>query len=258
MNSVKIKTKESFSSFGSFPNDYPIELTGNISKNEFEDLIFRLNSSCKSSFNKAYLFFLLGPIAGVALIIAGIVRWRKLVEEEFDRNTKGHNYFESGDTDIFGFNQESFKPNQPLFYFVIGIALFLIGSIITCSAYLLFKSKVLGKLKEELVPINQMYSDRMISFKMEDETEKSYVPDHEFRVSKNNQAYMMDIKYDQNGNPYKEIEVHYLYITFPITPVRTIPTQPQMYSTTPNGYYTNSSIPPQNSPQNQIIEMNNI
>ncbi|KAM9985305.1 hypothetical protein ACTFIZ_008834 [Dictyostelium cf. discoideum] len=259
MDSVKIKCKESFSSFGSFPKDFPVQLQRNLSQTEFESIINRINNACKSSFNKGFLFFFLGPVAGIALIIIGIVRWRKLVAEFKDNYDDFGGYgfgdysagdYSVGETIMDVSNKNSFKPNMPFFYFVIGIALFLIGCILFCCFYLIFKRKVLGKIENELVPLNSMYSERMITFNLKDETEKEYIPEYEYRIHSNNQAYMNNVKFDKDGNPYKEIEVHYLYITFPINPTTTqnYPTiQPPMYSITPG-------IEP--IQQNQFVEMN--
>ncbi|KAN0028482.1 hypothetical protein ACTFIV_010327 [Dictyostelium citrinum] len=256
MNSIKIKCKESISSFGSFPKDYHPQLQGSLSPTEFESIIDRINNACKSSFNKGFLFFFFGPIAGIALIIVGIIRWRKLVEERdkvLDWRFNNNDFYINGD-DVYSYymnpkNKDAYKPDRPFFYFVIGIALFLVGCVLFCCFYLAFKRKILGKIENELIPINSMYSQRMISFKMEDENEREYIPDYEFRVHRNNQAYMNGVKFDTNGNPYRDIEVHYLYITFPLNAIQNQPpNQPPMYSITP-GIQTNPH-------DNQMVEMN--
>ncbi|KAM9968265.1 hypothetical protein ACTFIW_002702 [Dictyostelium discoideum] len=249
MDSVKIKCKESFSSFGSFPKDYPVQLQRNLSPTEFESIINRINNACKSSFNKGYLLFFLGPIAGIALIIVGIVKWRKMVsalKEYYDRFDFS---FDEPVMDVT--NRNTYKPDMPFFYFVIGIALFLIGSILFCCFYFMFKRKVLAKIDETLIPLNSMYSQRMITFNLKDEIERKYIPEHEYRIHSGNQAYMNSVKFDKDGNPYKEIEVHYLYITFPLNPITTqnySTFQPPMYSITPG-------IQPINHQGNQIVEM---
>ncbi|KAN0030622.1 hypothetical protein ACTA71_009262 [Dictyostelium dimigraforme] len=241
MNSIKIKCKESFSSFGSFPKEYPSQLEGNISPNEFEGIINRINSTCKSSFNKLYLLFFIGPIIGIALIIIGIIRWNKL-KSDFDDQNDFMKYLNSENDDFMDIkNQEAYKPNKPFFYFVIGIALFLVGIILFGCFYFLFKKKVLGKINGELIIINQNYSQRNITFKMKDEMEKEYIPDFEFRGHRNNQAYMSNVKFDRDGNPYRETQVHYLHITFPISPLQQPnPTPPPLYSINPNGQYFNT------------------
>ncbi|KAM9993007.1 hypothetical protein ACTFIY_010454 [Dictyostelium cf. discoideum] len=251
MDSVKIKCKESFSSFGSFPKDYPVQLQRNLSPTEFESIINRINIACKSSFNKGFLFFFLGPIAGIALIIIGIIRWRKLVSE-FEENFGDYDFdFSAGDVYMDVTNKYSYKPNLPLFYFLIGIVLFLVGCILFGCFYFMFKRKVLAKIDETLIPLNSMYSQRMITFNLKDENERKYIPEYEYRINSSNPSYMNNVKFDTDGNPYKEIEVHYLYITFPLNPI-TVSNHPTfqhpMYSVTPG-------IEPINHQENQFVEM---
>ncbi|KAN0018853.1 hypothetical protein ACTFIU_008786 [Dictyostelium citrinum] len=197
MDTARVKTLRSSgctNSFGSFELIFPHNLHGIIEPIEFETTIKTLNSRCHSVLDKKYFLLFLISLVGVILTIVGIAK----TVNSMDASQAGGSFA----------------------LIAIGFVLMFLGCCIYGIVFAVFKNKVLNKIRAELDLINVHFGSRRISWNLESEVVRKYIPMDEYNVHKNNEAYRMGIKFDHHQRPYKEETVHFIEIQFP---ARSIP-----------------------------------
>ncbi|KAK5575087.1 hypothetical protein RB653_010343 [Dictyostelium firmibasis] len=220
MDRARVNTVKSGrgNSFGSFEIIYPQNLHGVIEPLEFETTIKTLNSKCHSVFANKYFLILLISLLGLILTIVGFAKTANDTTTSFDN--------ENVDPSISG----------GIVLVVIGFILMFIGCCVLGIVYMVFKNKVLNKIKAELETINLHFGTRRISWSLKSEIVRNYIPDHEYRLHSNNKAYRNGVKHDYQGNPYREDTVHYIEIQFPALSGQVNSFQPQVVNPNFAGY----------------------
>ncbi|KAN0033553.1 hypothetical protein ACTA71_007240 [Dictyostelium dimigraforme] len=216
MDSARVKTLRSSgcsNSFGSFELIFPQNLHGVIEPLEFETTIKTINARCHTVMDKKYYLIFLISVLGLILSIVGFSKTANNVDPSNPSGASGG-----------------------LALIVIGFILMFLGCCGYMIVFAIFRNKVLNKIRAELDLINLHFGTRRISWNLESEVVRKYIPIDEYNFHKNNQAYRNSIKFDHHNRPYKEETVHFIEIQFPArsvpTNVNILPVQfiPQMVS----------------------------
>ncbi|KAM9971611.1 hypothetical protein ACTFIW_011593 [Dictyostelium discoideum] len=237
IDKARIKTLKSSgcsNSFGSFESTYPANLHGTMDDFEFKTTIKNINAKCNTVLSKKYYLLFLISLVGLILVIIGFAKSVNSVNsasgfrmdapkqdnlndfsigfsDDFSEDFNNNNNFDDNDDD------DSSPSNFAggFIFIALGFALMVVGCCIFGISFAVFRNKVLNKIRDELVEVNKHFNARGITWNLESEVVRNYIPSHEYNVHRNNQAYRNSIKYDHEQRPYREETVHYIEIVFP-------------------------------------------
>ncbi|KAM9984961.1 hypothetical protein ACTFIY_009389 [Dictyostelium cf. discoideum] len=198
IDKARVKTLKSSgcsNSFGSFESTYPANLHGTMDHFEFQTTIKNINTKCNTVLSRKYYLLFLISLVGLILVIVGFVQSANSMDSPSDSLPTN---FGGGFILIF-----------------LGFVLMFLGCCIFGISFAVFRNKVLNKIRDELEPVNKHFNARGITWNLESEVVRKYIPSHEYNVHRNNQAYRNSIKYDHENRPYKEETVHFIEIVFP-------------------------------------------